>query len=36
VLECADIDEAIEVSSRHPTAAYGTFELRPYVEPDIG
>jgi hypothetical protein len=32
VLECADLDEAIEVSSRHPTAAYGTFELRPYVE----
>jgi hypothetical protein len=31
VLECADLDEAIEVSSRHPTAAYGTFELRPYV-----
>jgi hypothetical protein len=32
VLECADLDEAIEVSSRHPTANYGTFELRPYLE----
>jgi hypothetical protein len=32
VLECADLDEAIEVSSRHPTATYGTFELRPYLE----
>ena len=32
VLECADLDEAIEVASRHPTGAYGTFELRPYVE----
>jgi hypothetical protein len=32
VLECADIDEAIEVSSRHPTGSYGTFELRPYLQ----
>jgi hypothetical protein len=32
VLECADLDEAIEVASRHPTALVGTFELRPYVE----
>ena len=30
VLECADLDEAVEVSSRHPTARFGTFELRPY------
>jgi hypothetical protein len=32
VLECADLDEAIEVSSRHPTGRYGTFELRPYLQ----
>ena len=32
VLECADLDEAIEVSSRHPTGSYGTFELRPYLD----
>jgi hypothetical protein len=32
VLECADLAEAIEVSSRHPTGAYGTFELRAYVD----
>jgi hypothetical protein len=31
VLECADLEEAIEVSSRHPTAAFGTFELRPFL-----
>ena len=31
VLECADLDQAIEVASRHPTARFGTFELRPYV-----
>ena len=32
VLECASLDEAIEVSSRHPTAKIGTFELRPLQE----
>jgi hypothetical protein len=32
VLECADLDEAIEVASRHPTALVGTFELRPYAD----
>jgi hypothetical protein len=30
VLECTDLDEAIEAASRHPTARLGTFELRPY------
>lgn len=30
VLECASRDEAIEVSSRHPTARIGTFELRQF------
>jgi hypothetical protein len=32
VIECADLDEAIEVASRHPTAKLGTFELRPFWE----
>jgi len=32
VLECSNLDQAIEVASRHPTARIGTFELRPYVE----
>ncbi len=32
VLECADLAEAIEVSSRHPTGKFGTFELRQYVD----
>jgi hypothetical protein len=32
VLECTDLDQAIEVASRHPTALIGTFELRPYAE----
>jgi hypothetical protein len=30
VLECASMDEAIEIASRHPTARIGTFELRPF------
>jgi hypothetical protein len=29
ILECADLDEAIEVASKHPAAAFGTLELRP-------
>jgi hypothetical protein len=32
VLECADIDQAIDVAARHPTARIGTFELRPFAE----
>jgi hypothetical protein len=32
VLECADVDEAIEVASRHPTGVIGSFELRPYAD----
>jgi hypothetical protein len=34
VLECTDLDQAIEVASRHPTARFGTFELRPYLAED--
>jgi hypothetical protein len=30
VLECADLDEAIEVASRHPTAKIVAFEFRPF------
>jgi hypothetical protein len=32
ILECADLDEAIEVASKHPAAAFGTLELRPFWE----
>jgi hypothetical protein len=35
VLECTDLDQAIEVASRHPTARFGTFELRPYLAVDL-
>jgi hypothetical protein len=29
VLDCTDLDEAIEVVSKHPMAEYGTLEVRP-------
>ncbi|MBW8802488.1 MAG: transcription initiation protein [Catenulispora sp. 13_1_20CM_3_70_7] len=30
VLECADLDEAVAVASRHPMAWHGVIELRPF------
>ena len=30
ILECADLDEAIEVASKHPVAKFGALEVRPY------
>ena len=30
VIECADLDEALEVAARHPVAAIGTIEVRPF------
>ena len=30
ILECDDLDEAIEVASRHPMARGGRIELRPF------
>jgi len=32
VIDCADLDEAIEIASRHPTASIGTVEVRPLWE----
>lgn len=32
LLECADLDEAVEVSAKHPIARFGTIELRPFAE----
>ena len=31
LLECADLDEAIEVARAHPMAHEGRLELRPFV-----
>lgn len=30
ILECRDLDEAIEVAAKHPMARRGTLELRPF------
>jgi hypothetical protein len=30
LLECTDLDEAIEVASKHPVARVGTLEVRPF------
>jgi hypothetical protein len=32
IVECADLDEALDVASRHPTAVIGTIEIRPFVQ----
>jgi hypothetical protein len=29
LVECADLDEALEVTSKHPVVRYGTIEIRP-------
>ncbi len=33
VIECADLDDALDVASRHPTARLGSIEVRPLWEP---
>ena len=32
IVECEDLDEAIEVASKHPVAKYGAIEVRPFWE----
>jgi hypothetical protein len=34
VLECASLDEAVDIASRHPMAASGRLELRAFWEGD--
>jgi len=29
VIDCDDLDEAIEIASKHPVAKFGTIEIRP-------
>jgi hypothetical protein len=36
VIECADLDEAIEVAAKHPTAWQGTIEVRPIRDTKCG
>jgi hypothetical protein len=32
ILECADLDEALEVAGKHPMARIGSLEVRPFAE----
>jgi hypothetical protein len=32
ILDCTDVDEAIEVASKHPVATFGILELRPFAD----
>jgi hypothetical protein len=32
IIECRDLDEAIEVASKHPVARFGAVEVRPFVQ----
>ena len=32
ILECAGLDEAVEVAAKHPVAAFGTLELRAFAD----
>ncbi len=32
ILDCEDLDEAIEVAAKHPVARLGALELRPFAE----
>jgi len=34
LLECADLDEALEVARNHPMARLGRIELRPFADGD--
>jgi hypothetical protein len=31
ILDCASLDEALEVASKHPVAKFRTLELRPFA-----
>jgi hypothetical protein len=32
ILECVDLDEALEVAAKHPVATFGTLELRAFAD----
>jgi hypothetical protein len=36
IIECADLDEAVRVASRHPAARFGTAEVRPFATSSDG
>lgn len=32
IIDCADLEDAIEVASKHPAAGFGAIEVRPFWE----
>lgn len=36
VIDCADLDEAIEVAAKHPVASFHCVEVRPFAELEMG
>jgi hypothetical protein len=32
ILDCANLDEAMEVAAQHPVSRLGSLELRPFAE----
>jgi hypothetical protein len=32
LIECADLDEAIEIASKHPLARRGAMDIRPFID----
>ena len=34
IIECANLDEAIEVASKHPIAKFGMIDVRPFWTED--
>jgi hypothetical protein len=32
VIDCADLEEAIEIAAKHPAARFGAIEVRPVWE----
>jgi hypothetical protein len=35
VIDCKDLDEAIEIASKHPVARFGQIEIRPFWPLDL-
>jgi hypothetical protein len=33
IIECDDLDQALEVAAKHPVAKFGTIEVRPFWQP---
>jgi len=31
LIDCADLDQAIDVASKHPVARFGALQVRPYI-----